>query len=74
MLDHLNLNFLVFREIDFIVDSIDLAPIKVAGILDNEPIKDPIGVLFASTITTLLNDINPIFYLPWRLQQIYFHI
>ena len=55
----------------------DLAPIKVAGILDKDPIKEPIGVLFASTITTLLNDINPILsslkiatnILPYRMNQ-----
>ena len=47
-----------FNEIDFIAASIDFEPIKVAEVRDKDPMKEPIGVLLAPTITTFFNDIN----------------
>ena len=34
--------------------AIDLEPIKVVGTLDKDPMKVPIGVLLAATITDLI--------------------
>ena len=47
----------LFRS-DFIAASIDFEPIKVAEVRDKDPMKEPIGVLLAPTITTFFNDIN----------------